>query len=231
MRRENLSVLLPLVVGVALLFVSVLLRFSDPADAQVIQPGASGSSPATFVTQLQTTVDPGLAGTSNSIGYRVAEVERHLHSRERWFGKLAVQTATDWADNTLTPYRAISGAGAYGTDPNDEALVLGTADSPAIAGTVRFDFHKLMVINASQDTVYKLRIVYGSGTMAAAIAAGQFSETMFRMDPAASQVPHMAIPVQMPRGTSGATQVWIQAWNATNNATVDFVIGLHEYEG
>jgi hypothetical protein len=35
----------------------------------------------------------------------------------------------------------------------------------------------------------------------------------------------------MPRGTCGTTKVWVQAWNATDNATIDFLVGLHEYEG
>jgi len=45
----------------------------------------------------------GLLGVSNSLGYRVHEIERHLHGRERWLGKAGSQTATDWADNVLTP--------------------------------------------------------------------------------------------------------------------------------
>ncbi len=72
----------------------------------------------------------GLLGVSNSAAYRIHEIERHFHGRERWFGKLAVQTATDWADdNIATPFVAISGNNAYGTDPGDEAQVIGTADA------------------------------------------------------------------------------------------------------
>jgi hypothetical protein len=173
----------------------------------------------------------GLRGASNSLAYRVHEIERHLHGRERWMGKSADQSGADWAADSLTPFRAISGDGAYGADANDEAKVLGTSDTPVITGMVRYDLHRLMMVAASSDTVYKLRIVYGSGTMADAITAGQYSEICVMADAAAAQVPHDAFEIMMPRGYCGVTQVWIQAWNATNNATIDFLVALHEYEG
>lgn len=184
-----------------------------------------------IIAKLDDRAVAGLLGTSNSLAYKVHELERHFHGRERWRGKKAVQTATDWADDTLSPFRAISGNNAYGSDPNDEALVLGTADTPAIAGNVRFDLHRLMMVGASSSTAYKLRVVYGTGTMGDAVTAGQYSEIMIMSDPAAAQVPHDVFEIMMPRGTCGSTQVWVQAWNATDNATIDFVVGWHEYEG
>jgi hypothetical protein len=164
-----------------------------------------------------------------AVDAEVTEIEKHLHNRERWFGKLAVQTATDWADNNLTPFRAISGNNVYGADPNDEALVLGTDDTPIFAGNTRYDAHDLFVVAASSTTVYKLRFVYGTGTMADAIAAEQYSTTMIKIDPAVQSSPAVVHPIMMPRGTCGATQLWVQAWNATDNATIDFFIGVHEY--
>jgi hypothetical protein len=174
----------------------------------------------------------GLLGVSNSLAYRVHEIERHFHGRERWFGKLAVQTATDWADNTIaTPYRCISGNNDYGGDANDEALVVGTADTPAITGNTRFDLHRVLVVDSSSTTVWKLQLVYGTGTMADAITAGQFSTFMVRVDAAAGQLPNVPCEVMLPRGTCGSTKVWLRGWNATNNATLDFFVGWHEYEG
>ncbi|GAH24608.1 unnamed protein product, partial [marine sediment metagenome] len=52
-----------------------------------------------------------------------------LYNRECWKGKRATQTATEWAASVLTPFRAISGPNSYGTDTDDEAKVLGTADT------------------------------------------------------------------------------------------------------
>jgi hypothetical protein len=173
----------------------------------------------------------GLLGTSNSLAYKVHEIERHFHGRERWRGKSADQSGNDWAADNLTPFRAISGLNTYGADANDEAKVLGTDDTPIISGMVRYDLHRLMMVGASSSTAYKLRLIYGSGTMADAITAGQFSDMVIMSDPAVQHVPHDVFEVMMPRGTCGVTKVWFQAWNATDNATIDFLVGLHEYEG
>lgn len=181
--------------------------------------------------ELDDAATAGLTGTPNSLAYRVAEIERHLHVRERWFGKLAVQTATDWADDTLNPYIAISGNDAYGSDPNDEALVLGTDDTPVIVGSVYFDLHRIFITAVTSDSVWKLRIIYGTDTMAAAIAAGQYSEVMVKFDSVnPQQSAGIPIDVQMPRCLAD-TQIWVQAWNATDNAQISFFVGLHEYTG
>jgi hypothetical protein len=185
-----------------------------------------------YTVKIDNLATNGLTGVSNSLAYRVHELERHFHGRERWFGKLAVQTATDWADNNIaTPFRCISGNNDYGGDPNDEAQVIGTADTPAIAGNVKYDIHRLLIIDASSTTQYKLRVVYGTGTMADAIAAGQYSTIMVKIDAAVQQTPSAPVEIMMPRGTCASTKVWIQCWNATNNATLDFFAGWHEYEG
>lgn len=171
-------------------------------------------------------------GFTDSLCYRVEELERHFHGRERWFGKLAVQTATDWADNNIdTPYQAKSGADDYGGDANDEAQVIGTADTPAITSMTKFDIHRILIVGATETTVYKLRIVYGTGTMADAINAGQYSTIMVVVDPANGAKPAVPAEIMMPRGTAGSTKVWIQAWNVTDNATIDFYVGWHEYAG
>ncbi len=183
------------------------------------------------IKKIDSFATEGLAGTSNSLAYRVHEIEKHFHSREIWRGKLGVQTATDWADDTLSPYQAISGNNAYGADANDEAQVLGTADTPINSGYVKYDLHRLLIITASSTTVYKLRIVYGSGTMADAITANQFSEIMVKYDPALFGGGGVPSEIMMPRRTCGTDKLWIQAWNATNNATIDFLVGIHEYSG
>lgn len=175
----------------------------------------------------------GLAGVSNSLAYRVHEIERHFHNRECWRGKLAIQTATAWAADVIdTPFQAISGLNVWGADANDEALVLGTDDTPFIVGSVKYDPHRILITGVSSDTAYKMRIIWGSGTMAAAIAAFQWSCFMFRFDSLSPAV-EAGFPVDMkiPRLLSGVDKVWAQAWNETDNATIDFFIGLHEYEG
>ncbi len=156
----------------------------------------------------------------------VTEARNHHHNHERWFGKTAVQTATDWGtEASLTPYHAISGNGAFGTDANDEAQVIGTADTPTQAGMARYDMHRIMVDAASNANPFVLRFVGGTGTMADAEAAGQYTDIM--VTDARKGAP---IPIIHELVTTGATKIWCRAKNAANDASIDFFVGIHEYE-
>ena len=159
----------------------------------------------------------------------VVELEQHAHNKERWLGKKAVQSATDWADDSLLAFQAISGNNVYGADPNDEAQVIGSDDTPITAASLHFDIHSLLITDSSSQTTSKLRIVWGTGTMADAIAADQFVETMFHLDTLAGQVPHAPVTITMPKMAID-TKVWVQHWNATDNATIDFLVSVHEYD-
>ena len=61
------------------------------------------------------------------------------------------------------------------------AQVLGVDDTPVAAGMAKFDLHRLLIVDASVSTEYKLRIVWGIGTLAAAIIAEQCSEVMIKV--------------------------------------------------
>jgi hypothetical protein len=174
----------------------------------------------------------GLAGAPDSLGYKIEEIEKHFHNHEHWRGKLAVQTGTNWADNNIdTPFRATSGPNSYGAGVNDEALVLGTGDTPISAGMVKFDPYRISIVSLSTDTEWKLRMIYGTGTMAEAITAEQFSEVMAINVVAGSKSGGTPLDFRMPRLLCGVDKVWVQAWNVTDNATCDFFVGLHEYIG
>ena len=186
----------------------------------------------TWDPQIDRRAVSGLTGTPDSLAYRTNEIERHHHGRERWYGKLAVQTATDWADNVInSPFQAISGNNDYGSDPNDEAQVVGTADTPVIAGRVYYDPHRILIVDCSVTTPTKIRAVYGTGTLAAAVAAGQFSTKMLHIDPAAASNAAVPVVLMTPRLRCGIDKLWLQFWSLTDNATIDFYIGWHEYEG
>lgn len=158
------------------------------------------------------------------------DTEHHLHTRERWFGKSADQSGNNWGADTLTPFRCISGNGVYGTDTDDEAKLIGSDDTPIVAGKTQFDFHRMLVVGVSVDTEFKLRLIWGTGTMADAITADQYSENMVKFDSLNPQLSAgIPIDVLMDKISSGM-KVWAQCKNATNNATLDFYIGLHEYD-
>ncbi|MDD5486240.1 MAG: hypothetical protein PHW65_01610 [Dehalococcoidales bacterium] len=159
-----------------------------------------------------------------------AYAEHHEHTVERWFGAAAVPTATHWGDESrLTAFQAISGNGDFGSDLGDEAEVLGSDDTPVVAGNAKFDAHRLLIATSSVTTAWVLRLVYGTGTMADAEAAGQYTDIM-TITPAAPGPANAGAPfdIKMLKLAAG-TKIWIRAKNATNNATIDFFVGLHEY--
>lgn len=168
-------------------------------------------------------------GSGAEIFENLLFVENHFHTREHWRGKKAVQGATDWFDDVLTPFRAISGNGVYGADADDEAKVVGSGDTPIEAGYTTFDLHRFCICSISDNGIYKLRIVWGTGTMADAIAAEQFSENMIKPNETIGNKWNGGpIDIKMPALPVGM-KIWIQTANVVDNATIDFQVGLHEY--
>ncbi len=177
---------------------------------------------------------PGIAELDKipTILTNAVELGRHVHNRERWFGLAAAPSGTNFGDEaTLLPYVAISGAGVFGADANDEANVIGTDDTPAIAGMTKYDIHRILVVTVDNVTPWVLRIVYGSGTMGDAEAAGQYTDVMVIAVNVAGPI-EMGSPfnVLIPKIDCGVDKVWIRAKNATNNDEIDFFVGIHEYE-
>lgn len=154
------------------------------------------------------------------------EIERHLHNRELWFGISADQSGNNWGlEDGLNPYRAISGNGEFGKNGDDEAKLLGTDDTPVNTGMTWFDAHRLEVESASNANPFVVRMVWGSGTLEAAVAARQHTTTMVMEARKGSPV-----PLIVKRAVCGTDKVWIQVKNGTNNAWLDFFFGMHEYE-
>lgn len=155
--------------------------------------------------------------------------EEHMHHKVHWYGKLAVQTETHWADGaSLTPFRAISGNNTWGADPNDEAQVFGSEDTltDISAGLLCGDFDQILVIANTSATVYKCRLVWGTGTLADAVTAKQYSEFVY-LRGIADQVRKIQL-VTVPL-IEIDNKIWMQCWNATDNATIDFLVGVHGY--
>lgn len=146
----------------------------------------------------------------------------HFVNRELWLGKLAVQTATDWAEEfSLTPFRAISGNGDFGSDASDEAQVIGTADTPIFAGQTHFKLFRITIVASSVTTPYSIRIIWGTGTMADAIVANQYTSLTLTFDNFAS----VPFDIVLPELLNG-NKIWVQCKNATDNATIDFFVGV-----
>lgn len=172
----------------------------------------------------------GLAGTSNSLAYRIHELERHFHNRERWWGATGAPDETNAIAATVTvPFAATSGNNAWGT----AIPICGTGDTPTpTPDDAKFDCHRIMVTDLDDDTSpWRLRIIWGSGTSADAITAGQWTEIMVMTNAVpGNRAGGSPVDVIMRRVDTG-TKLWAQSWNDTNSEILSFYWGAHGYAG
>lgn len=168
----------------------------------------------------------GLLGADAALSYRVHEIERHFHNRSRMWGSNGAPTETNAIAATVSvPFVAVSGNNTWGT----AIPICGTADDPTSGMGVKHDAHLILVVDTDHATAYRIRIIYGTGTSAAAIAANQWTETMF-ITPGGPFATGLPADISMRRVDVG-TKLWVQVWNATNGSNVDFFWGTHPYEG
>ena len=184
------------------------------------------------LSKIEDQATEGLLGTSNSLAYRVHEIEKHFHSREIWFGEHSSRNAeVDCGErDTMTPFQTDAGNDTWSATP---LCVIGTGDVPISAGYTKLDLHRIVVVDVESTAdldIHKVQIIWGSGTVAAAISADQISDVppFVPLRGGAFSV----LDVMMPRITIGTDKVWIRHWvDGTNTATMDFFIGFHEYAG
>jgi len=168
----------------------------------------------------------GLVGVSDSLAYRVHEIERHLHSYEHWFGLAAVPDGeTHRADHmTMTPFQMDAGNDTWGT----WLQTLGSGDTPHVGTNTRFDLHRLQFSDVEIDkTLTLIQIGFGASG-AAALSSDDITEFLCtplkdgKQDPCAIQC----------RAIAAGTKMWARCWvDGQNTSTVDFHFALHEYEG
>ena len=156
---------------------------------------------------------------------QATNVDDHFHIYEQAFGAAAVPSGTHFADpDSLTAFHAISGNDAFGAACN----VIGTADTPFRTGGLYFDPREWSIRDVSSANPYVFRVIWGTAAQTAAQAelANQYS-TFYIHQPTANgqNKPQEGRMVRVPVGS----QVWVKVKSATNLATVDFYLTLHEY--
>ena len=168
----------------------------------------------------------GLLGTHNSLAYRVHEIERHVHSGARWFGAAAIPTATHLADRigpSIAAFTIDAGNNAWGA----WVQILGSDDTPAVAGKAYFDPHQMVISDNELAAIYFLQFGRGASG-AAALAAGNYTELVFDMTAKAGGVIN---GIQTGRAPAGSL-LWARCLSPlANTAWLKFYIGIHEYEG
>jgi hypothetical protein len=181
-----------------------------------------------YTEKIDSATTDGLTGTSNSLAYRVNEIGRHLHGYERWFGAAASpDTEVHVADRIgvgISAFQIDAGNNIWG----DWVQVLGSSDTPAIAGGVKFDLHRLDIVAAERTATYFIQIADGADG-ATALTNNTYTEFIFTPQSVAGRPAPISI---MQARQNAGTKVWARCLcPGQNTATLDFYIGLHEYEG
>jgi hypothetical protein len=164
----------------------------------------------------------GLAGVNNSLAYRVHEIERHVHSYEKWFGVAAAPSGTHKAD------RVAQGIIAFELDGGNLTWgswvqILGSDDI-----TEKYDLHKIFITDVQETVPYFVQLAFGP-VANDAVTAGAFTELVFRVN--ATNSDRTEIPINCRRQAVGAL-AWARCLAlGTNTGTLDFYFGLHTYEG
>ena len=173
----------------------------------------------------------GLEGVANSLAYKVHEIERHLHSNERWFAAAAVPNAEIHVADRVSPAAQVPFQLDAGNDTwGAWVQILGSSDTPADVGKLKFDPHKLIINNTEKlNKIHVLQIGFGASG-AAALAADWYTEMVFV---SLGGIPGDVYPVVMQsRRSSSGQKVWARTFiPGENTGTVDFFFGIHEYEG
>lgn len=165
---------------------------------------------------------------NDKMAEKIYEIERHLHSNEKWFGLAAAPSGethrADRIDGAIAPFQVTCGNNAYG----DWLQIMGSEDTPVQEGMTKFDFNRLLVTALSGTGLYALQISCCELTdLPAMLASENYTDIAYQgllagIDVGITQVNNERAP-------TGA-KIWIRGANVGGNATtIDFYISLHEY--
>jgi len=177
------------------------------------------------VRKIDSLATDGLAGVSNSLAYRVHEIEKHFHSIERWYGDDGDSTMSTANQHTAWRLTADGSANTWGTE-----VLMGAANDVLDADmgitVVKFDIHRLSVVESSvNDKNYFIQIWTGTGAFGAATLQ---TEIPYRTG--ANSAEAQPIDCQMSR-VAVAEKVWARSKCETGGGTIDILIGIHAYAG
>ena len=189
----------------------------------------------------------GLTGVSNSLAYKVNEVEKHLHNREFWFGQSGspVQGVTAGEKGIGVPF--VISSVATGDGFSAWIPVLGNTDTPSVVGSgnAYFDAHRMLITDVDTGDKLPHFIQFGWSTLAAtssdadagadALANSHISGFIAVPEKDGKSAP---INVMMPRIAIGTRLLMRYKVHNRNTpfalvagTNLHFFIGLHEYRG
>ena len=180
-------------------------------------------------TRIDSVATLGLDGVADSLAYRAGVLARHHHSYEHWFGLATAPDAelhrADIIGTTTTAFQMDGGNDTWGS----WLQILGSGDTPHVAGEVHYDLHKLSFVAVERaNAIHLIQVAFGASG-AAALSAHTVTEKVLK--PQTVQGSETILTLQIRRQDAG-TKAWIRQWVVgQNTGTSDFFLGLHEYEG
>lgn len=183
-----------------------------------------------IVRKIDSKAVNGLLGVYNSLSYRVNEIERHHHNREKWFGLATTASGevhvADRMAGGIQPFRLTAGNDDFGA----WVQLLGSSDTPVSSGSMKFDGHRFMVSATNSTNPYIIQVIHGeSADFAAKLAAEEFTESPYI---SASNNNDSGVSDIMAVRVDSGVKVWARtACIGGNGTTIDIYFGIHEYEG
>lgn len=191
--------------------------------------GTIGNDP-TGTSKIDNAAADGLLGIPGSLAYRIAEIERHLHNTEKWFGAAVTpvgETHTaDRMNGVVQPFVLTAGNSDFGA----WVQIIGSDDTPVTPGMVKFDSHRIIVTDTNSTEPFIIQVVSGeSADIAVKIAAEQYSEAPYV---SATNNNDSGVEDILVRRTSVGEKVWARcACKDSSGSLLSFYYGIHEYEG
>lgn len=171
----------------------------------------------------------GLSGAEDSLAYRAGEIDRHVHHYSRAFGLAAVPNGEVHVADSITsnpaPFVVDGGNDTWGT----WVQLLGSSDTPATAGCVKYDPHLISIVGAERaNTIYFIQ--FGAGASGAdALSEGTYSDKVFT--PQSANGRPAAVPFNLRRQDVG-TKLWMRVLpRGQDTGTLSVYVEIHEYEG
>ena len=183
----------------------------------------------TEVRKIDLSTGTGLLGISGSLSYEALESNRHVHHYSRAFGLAAAPAGETHRADEITSNPAPFVVDAGNNDWGDWLQLLGSSDTPVIAGVVKYDPHLISIVSAERaNAIYLIQMAAGTSG-AAGLAAGTYSDKVFTPQSAAGRP--AAMPMSL-RTQSVGTKLWIRTLvRGQDTGTLGIYVEIHEYEG
>jgi len=189
----------------------------------------NGTSLVAIQKQVKTQTDNidehavlGLAGTVDSLAYKVHEIEKHFHNSAQWYGKDSVDDLLN--RDSVTPFVLTAG------DDQDYGTEVQLSDGTEIEGgsaTKKFDFHKILITDnnaGNTSTTFKFELWYGTGIFAAATLLTECVANFYSISDN-----HGVMEFPCPRIACN-NKLWARVKCNVNGKSCSILVGVHVYE-